>query len=106
MLTVVQLQRLRAEMFFPDVWSWAGCCRTTTKLGIAWTAIPVAVRNLVDDAPCGCRPAGRDTNTDEAAVALHHRLTQIHPFVNGNGRHARLAADEGEPQPLVAFARS
>ncbi len=30
---------------------------------------------------------------DEIAVRLHHRLTQIHPFANGNGRHARLMAD-------------
>ena len=24
---------------------------------------------------------------------IHHRLVKIHPFVNGNGRHARLVAD-------------
>ena len=30
---------------------------------------------------------------DEAAVRLHHRLVAIHPFPNGNGRHARLMAD-------------
>jgi fido (protein-threonine AMPylation protein) len=24
---------------------------------------------------------------------LHHRLALIHPFPNGNGRHARLLAD-------------
>ena len=27
------------------------------------------------------------------ATRLHHRLTQIHPFTNGNGRHARMMAD-------------
>jgi fido (protein-threonine AMPylation protein) len=26
-------------------------------------------------------------------VRFHHRLTQIHLFPNGNGRHARLIAD-------------
>ena len=26
-------------------------------------------------------------------MRFHHRLVQIHPFPNGNGRHARLAAD-------------
>jgi fido (protein-threonine AMPylation protein) len=26
-------------------------------------------------------------------VRFHHRLVQIHPFPDGNGRHARLAAD-------------
>ena len=30
---------------------------------------------------------------DEIALRLHHRLTAIHPFPNGNGRHARLMAD-------------
>ena len=30
---------------------------------------------------------------DELAVRFHHRLVAIHPFPNGNGRHARLAAD-------------
>ncbi len=30
---------------------------------------------------------------DEIAVRFHHRLVQIHPFPNGNGRHARLVAD-------------
>ena len=29
----------------------------------------------------------------EQAVRLHHRLVFIHPFENGNGRHARLVAD-------------
>jgi Fic-DOC domain mobile mystery protein B len=30
---------------------------------------------------------------DEIAVRFHHRLVHIHPFPNGNGRHARLLAD-------------
>jgi len=30
---------------------------------------------------------------DELAVRFHHRLVSIHPFANGNGRHARLVAD-------------
>ncbi|MBU8911275.1 MAG: mobile mystery protein B [Desulfobacterales bacterium] len=30
---------------------------------------------------------------DEFAVRFHHRLVSIHPFSNGNGRHARLMAD-------------
>ena len=29
----------------------------------------------------------------EQSVRIHHRLVAIHPFVNGNGRHARLVAD-------------
>ncbi len=30
---------------------------------------------------------------DEFAARFHHRLVFIHPFANGNGRHARLMAD-------------
>jgi len=30
---------------------------------------------------------------DEIAARFHHRLTAIHPFPNGNGRHARLMTD-------------
>ena len=30
---------------------------------------------------------------DEMSVRFHHRLALIHPFPNGNGRHARLIAD-------------
>ena len=30
---------------------------------------------------------------DEVAVRFHHRLVFVHPFPNGNGRHARLVAD-------------
>ena len=32
-------------------------------------------------------------STQESAVRLHYRMVVIHPFVNGNGRHARLLAD-------------
>nr|WP_321487808.1 mobile mystery protein B [uncultured Draconibacterium sp.] len=37
-----------------------------------------------------------DNNTyepDEIATRFHHRMVFIHPFPNGNGRHARLIAD-------------
>ena len=30
---------------------------------------------------------------DELVVRFHRRLVAIHPFANGNGRHARLMAD-------------
>ena len=29
----------------------------------------------------------------ELGARFHHRLVSIHPFPNGNGRHARLATD-------------
>lgn len=30
---------------------------------------------------------------DELAARFHHRLVAIHPFANGNGRHARMMTD-------------
>jgi fido (protein-threonine AMPylation protein) len=29
----------------------------------------------------------------ERAVRIHHRLVSVHPYRNGNGRHARFVAD-------------
>ena len=29
----------------------------------------------------------------DSAVRLHHQLVRVHPWPNGNGRHARLMAD-------------
>ena len=37
---------------------------------------------------------GWSFSIDEVAMRLHHRLTQIHPFANGNGRTARYFVDE------------
>ena len=75
-----------------NVWRWAGKFRTTERnMGIAFFEIPVALRQLLDDTK-----AWIEYNTyppDEIAVRFHHRLVQIHPFPNGNGRHARLMAD-------------
>ena len=36
------------------------------------------------------QPGGR---RDPWGIRFHHRLVQIHPFPNGNGRHARIMAD-------------
>lgn len=75
-----------------DVWRWAGRFRTGRKnLGIDYWLIPTELRQLIDDTK-----AWIEFNTyppDEIAVRFHHRLVSIHPFPNGNGRHARLMAD-------------
>jgi Fic-DOC domain mobile mystery protein B len=80
------------ERLFGDVWGWAGTFRRTGKnIGVDPVQIGVQLCQLMDDARYWA-----DHNTypaSEAAVRLHHRLTQIHPFPNGNGRHARIMAD-------------
>ena len=75
-----------------DVWRWAGEFRTSERnLGIAYYEIPMAVRGLLDDTKAWIE--NQSYPPDEIAVRLHHRLVQIHPFPNGNGRHSRLMAD-------------
>jgi Fic-DOC domain mobile mystery protein B len=75
-----------------DVWRWAGKFRMSERnLEIPFYEIPVALRQLLDEAKAWIeyKPYPPDT----IAVRFHHRLVQIHPFPNGNGRHARLMAD-------------
>jgi Fic-DOC domain mobile mystery protein B len=75
-----------------DVWRWAGNFRATARnLGINHWEIPVALRQLLDDAKTWIEY--KSYPPDEIAVRFHHRLVQIHPFPNGNGRHSRLMAD-------------
>jgi Fic-DOC domain mobile mystery protein B len=75
-----------------EVWRWAGNFRKTERnLGIPFYEIPMAVRQLVEDAKVWIQH--QTYPADEIAVRFHHRLVQIHPFPNGNGRHSRLMAD-------------
>jgi Fic-DOC domain mobile mystery protein B len=75
-----------------DVWRWAGRFRMSQRnLGIAFYEIPVALRQLLDDTRAWIEY--KTYPSDVIAVRFHHRLVQIHPFPNGNGRHARLMAD-------------
>jgi Fic-DOC domain mobile mystery protein B len=85
------LYELHRRMF-GEVWDWAGASRRTDKnIGIDKFEVPQEVRKLIQDARHWREH--RVYDADELAVRLHHRLTQIHPFPNGNGRHARMMAD-------------
>ncbi len=84
--------RLLHKKMFCDVWKWAGKYRKTEKnIGIRHIDIPVEVHRLCDEA--GGWIEFDSYPPDEFAARFHHRLVFIHPFSNGNGRHARLAAD-------------
>lgn len=77
---------------FGDTWTWAGSIRRTNKnIGVSVDRIRPQLQNLLEDAKCWI--AHKTYEPDELATRLHHRLTQVHPFLNGNGRHARLMAD-------------
>ncbi len=80
------------KRLFGAVWSWAGAYRLTEKnIGIDPLQIAVQTRLLLDNARYW---AEKDVYAPrEAGARFHHRMVQIHLFPNGNGRHARIAAD-------------
>lgn len=76
---------------FGDVWNWAGKFRKSDKnIGIAWPYIGEYLKNALEDAKTWVEFGIYDCY--EIAIRLHHRLVQIHPFVNGNGRMTRIFA--------------
>jgi Fic-DOC domain mobile mystery protein B len=134
------VRKLHKKMF-DQTWKWAGEYRRTEK------SIGVPVHEIRDRFMALCGDvlywiANKTYSLDEIAVRFHHRLVFVHPFPNGNGRHARLiadvlvmklgrpaftwgsanlvkegeartkyleaikAADNGDIQPLLKFARS
>ena len=85
------LKNLHKKMY-GNVWRWAGDYRTSGKnIGIDGYRIPAELRQLLDD--CRYRIENGTYEPDEVAARFHHRLVSIHCYPNGNGRHARLAAD-------------
>jgi Fic-DOC domain mobile mystery protein B len=77
---------------FGNVWKWAGKRRTRiTSIGVAPAQIVTQLKDALEDARYW-----HDNETFdpvEAGVRIHHRLVFVHPYVNGDGRHARLVAD-------------
>lgn len=134
------VRKLHLRMF-DQTWKWAGQYRRTEKnIGIPVYQIHEQLGTLLGDVRYWIEHSTYPP--DEIAVRFHHRLVVIHPFPNGNGRHARLiadvfairlgrpaftwgatdlvkrgearakyleairAADGGDLQPLITFARS
>ena len=74
------------------VWAWAGRYRNTEKsIGVYPGDIGQEVRKLLDDANYWVEQG--TWNREQFAARLHHRLEEIHPFPNGNGRHGRIMTD-------------
>ncbi len=77
---------------FDETWEWAGRYRTTDKnIGIDWREVSVTVPKLCEDVSYWLDKHVYEV--DEAAARFHYQLAHIHPFPNGNGRHARLMTD-------------
>lgn len=85
------IRQLHLKMF-DKVWTWAGEYRVSARnLGIDAWLIASALVELLDDVDFWLENSVY--SIDEIAARFHHQLVWIHPFPNGNGRHARLAAD-------------
>jgi Fic-DOC domain mobile mystery protein B len=97
-LTLDFTKRLHKKMF-DNTWKWAGLFRTTEKsIGIAPFYISSDLKNLLEDVRHQIEILINNTNItqqqiDEISYRFHHKLVAIHPFPNGNGRHARLMTD-------------
>lgn len=90
-LTEPFLKRLHAKMF-RSVWKWAGKYRASEKnLGVPPYSILSEIQKLLSDVRYWIDNGTYDWT--ELGARYHHRLVVIHPFPNGNGRHARLATD-------------
>ncbi len=77
---------------FANVWKWAGHFRHSDKnIGGPWYQISANLKDLCDDVRLWIEL--QEYPPDEVAIRFHHRLVLIHPFPNGNGRHARLMTD-------------
>jgi Fic-DOC domain mobile mystery protein B len=87
---VVWLRRVHREMF-GDVWTWAGVIRTgELNIGVPARSIEVELQSLVDDLRAW---GGYGMPLVEQGLRLHYRAVAIHPFLNGNGRWARLVSN-------------
>jgi Fic-DOC domain mobile mystery protein B len=85
------VRKLHGKMF-DQTWKWAGQYRRTEKnIGMPVHEIREKLAASFGDVRYWIEK--RTFSADEIAVRFHHRLAFIHPFVNGNGRHARLMAD-------------
>ena len=90
-LTLDYVKELHRRMF-DETWTWAGTFRKSDKnIGVAWEQVAVEIHKLLDDARYWLEE--KVYSLPETAVRLHYRMVAIHPFINGNGRHARLFAD-------------
>lgn len=80
------------KRLFGSVWKWAGTFRRTEKnIGVDPIQVAIQLRQLLDDAKYWVEHGTYAPK--ELAARFHHKLVFIHPFPNGNGRHARIMAD-------------
>lgn len=74
---------------FEHVWKWAGKFRTTEKnIGISPEYVQIELHKLFENSKFQIK--NMTYPAEVIGAHFHHRLVQIHPFSNGNGRWARI----------------
>ncbi len=77
---------------FGNVWEWAGKLRQVElSIGVKAYLVSTEMKKLVDDLDFW--EQNKSFSVIEIASRVHHRAVQIHPFLNGNGRWARMLAN-------------
>jgi Fic-DOC domain mobile mystery protein B len=88
--SVAWMLKLHREMF-GDVWKWAGEIRSCElNIGVPFYQVRQDLLVLAEDMATWRQ---FDHGLVEQAVRLHYRAVCIHPFLNGNGRWARMLAN-------------
>lgn len=91
-LTQEYIRQVHQDMF-GKIWNWAGKYRQVDlNIGVSWSQIPEQLHVLCEDFAFWNAPES-SMPVLEIAARLQNRLTRIHPFKNGNGRHSRLITD-------------
>lgn len=84
--------KLLHQKMFSKTWRWAGRFRSyNTNIGVAHYLVAQEVKALCDTVRYWIE--NQVFEREELCVRCHHQLVLIHPFPNGNGRHARLLSD-------------
>lgn len=92
-LTDDLIRKVHREMF-GEVWEWAGQYRgVELNIGVKPFQIAEEIQKLCGDVEFWDAATKNPLPVLERACRAHHRLAWIHPFRNGNGRHARLISD-------------
>ncbi len=79
---------------FGEVWEWAGKYRISEVLpvGVVPHQIAPLIKELTQDIEYWTLHK-EEMSFLEMAARVHHRITWIHPFPNGNGRFSRFVSD-------------
>jgi len=90
-LTIEFCYNLHKSMF-GEVWKWAGTPRVSDKsIGVDWRQITTQLYQLFENVIFQIDKSPADWKM--LSAQFHHKLISIHPFPNGNGRHARLMTE-------------